>query len=592
MLVDFLDSSNIVQKIPVVPLPGTSNDRNTLVSLGYWEEHCIECGAPICYKTCEKFAPTLSGKCRRFSQGVRRVKFADGTYGVSVSFLPWGKMELCHRGMMCNNSTLNFLDRWDRFIAPLARFMTRLLFFLPWNRNPIALVRSARIRLLRLLPHRRCNPRVLLLECYCEGAQNLRLSVMNYTDEEILTGELAIKKGWNSFEFKLPETTGRCRARLFSIDGTTAPILFRRLDLMVRCGEKDVATHAKFVKCVAWDLDNTLWKGILVEDGPAGIKLRDESVKVIKELDRRGIMNTICSKNDFECAFEQLKRFDLAEYFVFPEINWNPKSDNLRSIAKNMNIGLDSFAFVDDSKNERGEVADALPMVRVFDEKHANGILRLDCFNPPVTEASATRRLSYLAEMARKRVEKGFSGPRNDFLRSCKIILRCEHIRSGSLSHRCWELVNRTNQLTLAARRYGESEFSNLIKGENNEAYAVCCTDKYGDYGVVGFVLISVDGTVANVAEFVMSCRVAKKYCEQSVLLSIAERLRDRGVDRLETEVVPTGRNGALIEAFEAMPFSKQEPLDANKRRYRYILKLTKLEDHIADVFRNEVVFD
>ena len=139
--------------------------------------------------------------------------------------------------------------------------------------------------------------------------------------------------------------------------------------------------------------------------------------------------------------------------------------------------------------------------------------------------------------------------------------LKASHIRlalgtvAGETAVRCRELVQRSNQLTLAARRYDESAFANLLSSA--DCSSVQCTDDYGDYGTVGFAAVSrADDGVAELREFVMSCRVAKKLCEQSVILFLAERAAAQGATRFRAVIVPTGRNGALVEAFDAMPFT------------------------------------
>ena len=139
--------------------------------------------------------------------------------------------------------------------------------------------------------------------------------------------------------------------------------------------------------------------------------------------------------------------------------------------------------------------------------------------------------------------------------------LKASHIRlelgpvEGETAVRCRELVQRSNQLTLAARRYDEAAFANLLSSAS--CSSVRCTDDYGDYGTVGFAAVSrADDGAAELLEFVMSCRVAKKLCEQSVILFLAERAAAQGATRFRAVIVPTGRNGALVEAFDAMPFT------------------------------------
>lgn len=111
------------------------------------------------------------------------------------------------------------------------------------------------------------------------------------------------------------------------------------------------------IKCVVWDLDNTLWDGILTEGDD--VQLRDGIIDIIKTLDERGILQSVASKNNFEDAYKKLEELGVAEYFLYPQINWNPKSEAVKKIAENINLGIDSFAFIDDSEFEREEVLTA-----------------------------------------------------------------------------------------------------------------------------------------------------------------------------------------------------------------------------------------
>jgi FkbH-like protein len=124
------------------------------------------------------------------------------------------------------------------------------------------------------------------------------------------------------------------------------------------------------IKCIVWDLDNTLWNGVLLEDGD--VTVRPAVVERIHELDRKGVLHSIASKNDRDAAMEKLRALGLEEMFLHPQINWNPKSDSIRHLAKALNLGLDAFAFVDDQEFERAEVAHGVPEVTCVD------ILELD----------------------------------------------------------------------------------------------------------------------------------------------------------------------------------------------------------------------
>ena len=159
------------------------------------------------------------------------------------------------------------------------------------------------------------------------------------------------------------------------------------------------------IKCLVWDLDNTLWDGMLLED--PRWSLRPEVAEIIRALDERGILHSIASRNDHALAMEKLREFGLADYFLWPQINWNPKSDSIKAISENLRLGLDTFAFVDDQPFERAEVAFAHPKVLCIDAADLSGDPR------HAADASAVhhrrieaRRLMYLSDERRQEAEQ------------------------------------------------------------------------------------------------------------------------------------------------------------------------------------------
>ena len=159
------------------------------------------------------------------------------------------------------------------------------------------------------------------------------------------------------------------------------------------------------VKCMVWDLDGTLWDGILIEtDDPKALKLKPGVLDLIRELDARGIIQSVASKNDFDNAYPLLEQLGIAEYFLYPQIHWNAKSISIKDIARSLNIGIDSLALVDDSVFEREQVRSALPMVRVYDATEMDKLLSLPEFTVPITEESKNRRQMYRAEEQRNQL--------------------------------------------------------------------------------------------------------------------------------------------------------------------------------------------
>ena len=350
--------------------------------------------------------------------------------------------------------------------------------------------------------------------------------------------------------------------RIFPPSGGTKPLLFA--EAYLSCGAR-----APYIKCLIWDLDNTLWDGVLSEDGPEGIRLRPEAVETLKMLDRRGILHSIASKNDASAVMLVLQSLGLAEYFLVPQIGWGPKSAAVDRIAAALNLGTDSFAFVDDAVYEREEVRAAHPDVRIYTEKDIKDLSGRPEFSPLVSSESAARRQSYLAESRRTADAASFEGDAEAFLRSCGLELTLRRLTPGAPQEaRCLELTARTNRLTLAGRRYTPEAFRELMA--DVEVYAVSAADRYGDYGTVGCLALR-PGPTAEVTELVLSCRVAKKRCEQSLLLAVAERLRAKGSTMLTVLAVDTGRNTFLFEALDGGPFCRDR-LSESSVRYTLML--------------------
>ena len=545
------DMSGAAQATRIVE--GLERRRRRVVA-DFWEEHCTECGEPACYRTCAKFSRAPNGRCRRFAGGIRPVPDA-GPGAFAVKFLPWGKLELLFHGRMATVQAFEDLRRWEARRMPVVRFLGRLTpSFVSTARNPYGLFRSWRWRkAVRTSAYEGC-PTHWDICCTSDRACEYVCEIRRADGMLLFARRLSLAPGDSAFSFELPPVESGTLFRIFPASDADAgaELVFRELSLWTPPPED--APHAPFVKCLAWDLDGTLWKGVLAEDGVEGLVLRDEAVALVRTLDARGVVNSICSKNDPAPVQEALVHFGIADLFVFPQIGWGAKSASLRQLAHDLNVGLDALALVDDAAWERAEATRNAPGVRTFDAACIGALAAEVCFNPPASAESARRRARYQEEAARRGAEAASGVDHVAFLKASHIRLALGRVE-GETSVRCRELVQRSNQLTLAARRYDESAFANLLSSA--DCSSVQCTDDYGDYGTVGFAAVSrADDGVAELREFVMSCRVAKKLCEQSVILFLAERAAAQGATRFRAVVVPTGRNGALLEAFDAMPFT------------------------------------
>ena len=214
------------------------------------------------------------------------------------------------------------------------------------------------------------------------------------------------------------------------------------------------------VKCVVWDLDNTLWTGTLLEGDE--LHLRDGVREIIHALDARGILHSIASRNHAESALARLRELGLEEYFLYPQINWGSKAASIRTIAESLNIGLDSICFIDDQPFELAEVQAALPQVLCLDDTQLLHLLQRQELNPEtVTAESRMRRQMYLGEMRRKQTEESFTGPQEEFLATLGMVFTISPARAEDLA-RAEELTNRTNQLNTTGRTFSQEELEKL----------------------------------------------------------------------------------------------------------------------------------
>lgn len=294
------------------------------------------------------------------------------------------------------------------------------------------------------------------------------------------------------------------------------------------------------IKCVVWDLDNTVWDGVLLEDGD--VRPRPNVVKHIQELDRKGVLHSVASKNDHDAAMAKLEELGLAEYFLAPQINWNAKSESVRRIATALNLGLDAFAFVDDQEFERAEVEHAVPEVLRVDALDVDTELARPEFEPRfVTDESAQRRGMYQAQIARDGLREDFVGTDDQFLASLDMTFTIESARREDLQ-RAEELTVRTNQLNSTGRTYSYDELDELRESEDHLLLVATLTDKFGSYGKIGLALVEKGAQVWHVRMMLMSCRVMSRGVGMVLLNHIMRLAKAEGV-RVQADFVETGRN-------------------------------------------------
>ena len=308
------------------------------------------------------------------------------------------------------------------------------------------------------------------------------------------------------------------------------------------------ATGTKKVKVVIWDLDNTVWNGTLIEDGPGNVKLKPGIRETILALDSRGIVNSVASKNHESDAIAELERLGLRDYFVFPVIGWGPKSEAVRQITELFNVGEDTIAFVDDQAFEREEVRAGNPNVRLYRHDEAIELLQREEFDVPVTEEARNRRMFYQNEEVRQQAMEQSTGGYIEFLKRSNIRA---HITAASVQQieRIHELVQRTNQMNFSGNRYKKPDLQAILASPEYESYLIDAEDNYGKYGYIGFAVVR-RTRVPRVIDLAFSCRVQSKRVEHAVLIFLMERYAGLGASDFEISYRATEKNAPIAQVF------------------------------------------
>ena len=311
----------------------------------------------------------------------------------------------------------------------------------------------------------------------------------------------------------------------------------------------------KVIKCVVWDLDHTIWNGVLVEGDE--VSLRPGVVEAIKAFDERGILQSIASRNERDSAIAALEVFGLAEYFLYPQIHWNPKVSSVESIAAALNIGLDSLALIDDDPFERGQVQEAHPEITCFDAVDIGRLPSLpDLMSEVTTDDARARRHRYMSEMTRAQAEESYEGPREGFLATLGLVLTVTPARADDLP-RAAELMVRTHQLNTTGLTYSEEELARLTTSPNHLLLMASLEDRYGDYGKIGVALVETT-TDWTIKLLLMSCRVASRGVGTVLIHHLRDRAKARGV-RLLAEFVETPRNRQMYITYRFAGFHETE---------------------------------
>jgi FkbH-like protein len=334
------------------------------------------------------------------------------------------------------------------------------------------------------------------------------------------------------------------------------------------------AEQGRSYKCLALDLDNTLWGGVIGDDGIGGILLGQghavgeayvDFQRYIKELARRGVILAVCSKNDEVNARQPFKEHpemvireaDVACFVA----NWDDKASNLRRIAATLNIGLDSIVFVDDNPFERNLVRAELPMVAVPElpedpSFYASCLSQTGYFEAlHITDEDHDRVRQYRENAERDQLRQNTTDMAG-YLTSLNMELFWKPFDPVSLS-RVVQLINKTNQFNLTTRRYSAADVTGLMADSNVMTLHFRLTDRFGDNGIIAIVIGKLTSELDLLIDtWLMSCRVLGRQVEETTLDVLAAAARIRGARTLTGEYLPTAKNGMVKDHYRKLGFT------------------------------------
>jgi FkbH-like protein len=540
--------------------------RRTMIP---WGEHCTECVWPTCYTTCDLYSPRKDGRCRRFVEGMVRVNCTDSlnSYLVKITFKRWAKLWATANLKLY---ALQAADREERRDFQIGRLIGKT----PGSLGRVLTLKrySMKKRVMRRAVSGVLQPNYLMIECYNSQLTPVSITLTVRRDGALIPYQalLHMEPGFSRHRVLVTEIEQAIDLSTpFYIELTPnelpekTTLYFGAMDFVVDTAVEATLAPPKVksgservCKCVVWDLDNTLWDGILIEDGPKKLRLKPGIVELLRQLDERGILVSVASKNNSEDALNALRRFGIDQYFLLPQISWEPKSRGIQRIAAGLNIGIDSLLFVDDSRFEREEVSSVCPEVMMLDALEYPDILsRKDC-QLPVTEESRKRRLFYRDTERRESAQRDFHGKYITFLKECNLRLTIRPMTDKNLE-RVHELTQRTNQMNFSGNRYSREQLRNFLGMPEIETYVLDCEDRFGSYGTIGFCLM--DRSEARMTDLMLSCRVQGKRVEHAFVSYLIRKYRQGGAGSLLVDYRKTKKNAGPGKVFDDLGFEVLE---------------------------------
>lgn len=325
-------------------------------------------------------------------------------------------------------------------------------------------------------------------------------------------------------------------------------------------------------KCIVTDLDNTLWGGMIAEDGMDGIRIGNETAegetflaiqKYLEKKQRMGVILAVVSKNDQAVVQEGFAHKDMllhADNFAVIKANFERKDENILNIAEELHILPESMVFIDDNPAELELVKESIPGISVVSAKNPENVIaqieRAGYFEPGIfTEEDMDRAKQYREDGVRKRALVNFTDY-NDYLKSLEMEAELSRFTREAYG-RITQLTNKSNQFNLTTRRYTQSEIENVAKDKYKISFFGRLKDRFGDNGIVSIIIAHKDGNAYIIDLWLMSCRVLKRDVEYAMFDHLVEQVQKRGITRIIGEYYPTEKNSMVKEFYGELGFVK-----------------------------------
>jgi FkbH-like protein len=338
-------------------------------------------------------------------------------------------------------------------------------------------------------------------------------------------------------------------------------------------------------KVLALDLDNVLWGGVLGEDGisnlmidhgyPGNIYRRIQ--QLVLGYKKKGILLVLLSKNNFEDvenAFSELDEMPLKlSDFTIVQANWSEKYINLIEISKNLNLGLDSFVFVDDQPFEQEQMRFNLSEVKVLNVTE-DPLTILDALEEcclfdqhRISESDLIRNKDYLSQASRKKLEKS-SESSEHFLHTLKLVADISTPKENQLN-RAHQMMSKTNQFNVTTRRHSEAQIRSFLNNQDNILLTLSLSDRFGKQGIIGMIIALMENdTTMKIDSFLLSCRAIGRGAELALWASFLDKAKKKGVNSIEAEYIRTNKNAQVSNLFDKLGMIPTEG-DENLTRYK-----------------------